>query len=615
MWSNRFLSVLFGASWLSVGALQAQTPPEVTNVRFSTKTSLTWNAASGSADYNVYRGLASQLRRGIPPRCHGDEITSLSFQTPEAPAPGEGFVFLVTGEAANGSEGTPGSPSAGGTRTLRGRCDPTMRTNILNRLAFGRDDYTFGRLQALGIDGFINEQLNPAAISEATNAPLNSQLAFWGVPDTYSEHTYIQIIRALYARRQLEEVLALFWDNHFSTDWRQVYEGLFEVGLIDDQDFRSPTELQEREFLKFRTTAFSGTFRDILDDSAFSPAMILYLDGNRNVVGVPQENYGRELMELHTLGVDGGYTQEDVRQMALIWTGWTVCRKTNATKDDPLAPCNLLGNGPWSAHFDVTKHDCRAKTLFAGTPQQLNVPSTCGAGGVPTASGINDATMALDAVAQHPSTRRFVSKKLLQKFVTETPTPAMIDAVVATWQSSGGDLVQLYRTVFGYLKNPDFAGIKVKSGFEQMLSAMRAVRADSNNLNLPFLEFYLFKLNNMPHLFPAPTGYPELGKAWINTNDLLERQNTSYIMATNPLFQEDIIPLLAANGLSAASPPGSVADFLLDVAVGGRAVPADRDDVIKVLTTDDNGNPAAQNDAQIRQAFAFVMGLAPFVEE
>src|SRR6185369_8605205 len=146
---------------------------------------------------------------------------------------------------------------------------------------------------------------------------------------------------------------------------------------------REASATQDMEFDTFQGLAFNGSFREMLEASAKSPAMIVFLDTMTNVVGAPNENYAREILELYTMGVDGGYTQTDVEQLARVFTGWSFCRKLTANASDPLAPCigtywDTAIAGPWSANFISSSHDCGSKTLFAGTPQQLILGSTCG---------------------------------------------------------------------------------------------------------------------------------------------------------------------------------------------------------------------------------------------
>jgi uncharacterized protein (DUF1800 family) len=228
---------------------------------------------------------------------------------------------------------------------------------------------------------------------------------------------------------------------------------------------------------------------------------------------------------------------------------------------------------------------------------------------------VNDATYALDAVADHPSTKRFISKKLLQKFVTETPTEAQIQTMITEWDATGGDLKALVRKAIDGTFNPEAVGNKIKMPFETVIGAMRLSRSDMNQFNIIGGYLQIAALKNVPHLYPAPTGYPEEGGAWINTNDLLERQNWAFAAANDPFYSAHIIELLAAAGLTAASPPASVADFILDTIVGGRVTPAERQLVIEMLTTNDAGGAIPMDNVRIKEAFGFVLGLAPYVEQ
>lgn len=594
------------AAWSQ--AASAAPPPEVSGVRFTNATTLSWDSTAGADKYNVYRGSATDLRRGIPPRCHLWNVATTSGATPAVPTAGTAFIYLVTAVSNTQGEGGPGASSSGATRALLGDCTAVMNHHLLDRATFGWNEYVRDRLTALGPQGFINEQLNPASISEATNSDLNTRMSTLTPAENQIELVNRQITQAVYARRQLEQVVTVFWTNHFSTDYNQVFDSYLNDGITADA--------QVREMDKFRSLAFTGTFRDLVEASGLGPAMIRYLDTDQNVAGRPNENYGRELMELHTLGVDGGYTQQDVRQMARVFTGWTTCRKLTNQQNDPLAPCQLI-NGKYVANFDYTKHDCGAKTLFAGKPQQVNIPATCDIGGNPTTSGVNDAYAAFDAVADHPATKKFISTKLLQKFVTETPTAAQIQAVVDVWNSSGGDNRQVLGKVleFALLLNPDLVGNKIKDPFEHMATVYRATRADTNDTNVNNLYNYLQRMQMLPHQKSEPTGFSELAKDWVNTNDLLERQNFAWDVTTDIAYRENIIDILAAAGLTAASPPGDLVDFYSSILFGKALTPTERQRAITFLTTDENGLPVAVDNTRIKKVVAFMMGYPQFLEQ
>jgi len=260
-----------------------------------------------------------------------------------------------------------------------------MRHHYLDRLGYGWDEWTRDRFATLGRQGYIDEQLNPASIDESTNTELATRTSSLVPPDTIQELQALDLVRAVYARRQLEQQATLFWDNHFNTDYHEsfdffsFYQTLFPATrLYESAKFHF--DLQN----SLRDLAFNGTFREIVEASSMSPAMIVFLDTDSNVKSAPNENFARELMELHTLGVDGGYTQQDVVALARVFTGWNVCKKADADAGDPLAACiprNTYGTaseppGQFVRNFRINQHDTGQKILFAGTPYQAIIPDT-----------------------------------------------------------------------------------------------------------------------------------------------------------------------------------------------------------------------------------------------
>ncbi len=594
----------------------AQVPGVVENVRFEGESQLAWDAAPGADDYNVYRGNATQLRAGTPPRCHGDEVAALFFATETAPPSGESFFYVVTGESSAG-EGSAGNDSSGTPRSLLGRCDDVVRDHALLRLGFGPDEWTRERLATLGLSAYLDEQLAPLAIAEP--AALTSRLDPITPPDTINELIAHALLRGIYSRRQLEQQATLFWTNHFNTNFSDIVP-FFITGFRDPEVVSAiATELQYRETNLFRDLAFTGTFREIVEASTLGPAMILFLDTDENVATAPNENMARELLELYALGVDGGYTQSDVENLARVLTGWTVCKKTPANAGDPLAPCiprilEDVQTGSYVAHFRVAEHDSGAKTLFAGTPEEVVIPDTSAS----PASGVDDIQLALDAIADHPSTRRFISKKLLAWFATDAPTTAMIDDVAAAWQASDGSLLEVLRAVVTHpaANDPDRFRDKIKTPFEHVISAFRATRGKTNGLNRD-LSGYVQRLQYVPYVNPVPTGYPEVGGAWIDTNNLLERQNFGFDLAerTANAFGSDLLVLMSDNGLTSASDPAAIVDFWSGILFAGALTPAERDEALTYLTTDENGLPAAPTDLRVQQLVGFLMGYPQFLEQ
>ncbi|NJN63786.1 MAG: DUF1800 domain-containing protein [Acidobacteria bacterium] len=492
-----------------------------------------------------------------------------------------------------------------------------MRHQILNRAGFGGDAWTRGRIDALGLIGFLDEQLAPETISEASNLALTSRLGPLEPPDNLNELVQAHLVRGIYARRQLEQAVTMFWDNHFNTDWNEV-AGFLYVYYSPQLDptfpnkwFRNTTELHHRQFEEFRQLAFNGDFREIVWASATGPTMLIYLDTIENKKLRPNENYARELLELYTMGVDGGYTQRDVEELARVLTGWTVCKKSPANEGNPLAPCVdpfFGGTSDWTGHFDVNEHDSGQKVLFEGTPYEAVIPDTSGN----PLAGADDLSLAIDAIVAHPATPRFISTKLLEAFVTEEPTEEMIDAVVLRWQQTDGTLREVLRAVFetDEALAPDLAGDKIKTPFEHIVSSYRGLSASTNFISQPLIENYLYVMGHNVHRNPVPTGYAERGRSWINTNAVLDRQKFGIDLATNFLYGANPASLVA--GLT---DPEAIVGVFADRLLGGQISPAQRARAVSFLTTNDAGNPAPFDSARINEVAAYILGLAQFLEQ
>jgi uncharacterized protein (DUF1800 family) len=597
----------------------AQAPGEVSNLQFSNPTTLSWSALAGASDFNIYRAQHDQFLAGRPPACHANEVVGTSYLSAPAPAAGNAFLYLVTGEGPDGTEGTPGTSSAGALRALYGLCDLVERGQLLNRIGYGWNEYLAGRYSTLGVTGFLNEQLAPETIDESSNTDLNSRLSSLEPPENINELIGLALVRGVYARRQLQQVVTMFWANHFNTNYADI-RGFFNRPEFDTATVNQLTvETQYRELEQFRNLAFNGTFREILEVSAKSPAMSIYLDNDENVVGRPQENYARELLELHSMGVDNGYTQHDIEELARALTGWNVCKKTEANKNDPLAPCinrllEATTPGTYVINFRLNQHDHAQKVLFEGTPYEVTIPSTSGN----QSQGVNDLEIALDAIADHPSTREYISSKLLQLIVQDAPTQPMIDAVVNAWQVNSGDLREVLRVVVerAELRQPDGFRNKLRTPLEQMLAVFRATRGKTNGTTT--VRTYLSRMQHLPHQNAVPTGYAEVGDEWIDTNNTLERQNFGLDLTekTASSFGTDLIALLNANGLSSSSTPEAIVDFWIEVLFGGAVTPADRQEAITYLRTDDNGvETLPLTDARIRGLVGFLVGYPNFQEQ
>ncbi len=315
-----------------------------------------------------------------------------------------------------------------------------------------------------------------------------------------------KLLRAVYSDRQLEEVLVDFWFNHFN-----VFAGKGRVPML--------VTAYERDAIR---PYVWGSFRELLGATAHSPAMLFYLDNwlssaptvpvrprarragaaganVRRTAGI-NENYGRELLELHTLGVDGGYTQQDIVEVARAFTGWTIDPRTQAFR------------------FASDLHDTGAKTVLG---QRL------AAGG-----GERDGERVLDLLATHPSTARHIAFKLARRFVSDTPPAGLVDRAAETFRRTNGNLRDVVRTI---VTSPEFfepavARVKVKTPFEFVASAVRALDADVRTPR-PLLRS-LQELGMPSYLCQPPTGYADTADAWVSSGALVSRMNLALDLAS-----------------------------------------------------------------------------------
>jgi uncharacterized protein (DUF1800 family) len=347
-----------------------------------------------------------------------------------------------------------------------------------------------------------------------------------------------KLLRAVYSERQLQEVLTDFWFNHFNVDARK---GGARFMLTE----------YERDAIRPHVLA---KFRDLLGATAKSPAMLFYLDnwmsadpsgphpqdnpGRARVARGPfggrvlmppapratqkdpekktprglNENYARELMELHTLGVNGGYTQKDVTEVARAFTGWTI--------DRPRQGGGFI--------FNPRLHD---------TGQKIVLGHVIKAGG-----GESDGEQVLDILAHHPSTAVFIATKLARRFVSDTPPAALVDRVAARFHATGGDLRETMRTLLNSpeFSSPEASRAKVKTPFEFVVSALRATGADVQDARPLVREVQ--QLGMPLYMCQPPTGYADTGDAWVNTGALVSRMNLALRLSSGQIKGTSVDP-------------------------------------------------------------------------
>ncbi|MFC5285321.1 DUF1800 domain-containing protein [Pedobacter alpinus] len=358
-----------------------------------------------------------------------------------------------------------------------------------------------------------------------------------------------KILRATYSNNQLQEVLTDFWFNHFNVSLTKNECAMYIPAY--ERDVIRPNVL--------------GKFKTMLLASAKSPAMLFYLDNfssasnnqsdgaimemmgmnaksekakaaiqkikaNKKNQGL-NENYAREVMELHTLGVDGGYTQDDVTQAARVLTGWTIYPFDDygggaALKKmiDKIGEGNLVKRGfvhDGDFLFAINRHDTGDKVVlgkkFDGS------------------LGYQEGVDLLNMLAQHPSTAKFISKKLATKFVNDNPAQSLINKMAKTFSDTNGDIKAVLKTMTASPEfwNKEALGEKTKSPFELAISAVRALDAD---VVQPYqLYSWINKMGQKIYYYQAPTGFPDKGQYWINTGALLNRMNFGLALASQKI--------------------------------------------------------------------------------
>ena len=318
-----------------------------------------------------------------------------------------------------------------------------------------------------------------------------------GQPPAYVNAELIdqKLFRALYSNRQLEEVLVDFWMNHFNVFNGKGPERLLLTSF--ERDAIRPNVL--------------GRFRDLLLATARHPAMLFYLDNWQSQAprddirppigpnGAPllrpglNENYGRELMELHTLGFDGGYTQQDVIAVARAFTGWTIYDLTRYAE----------------FQFNPANHDRKEKVVLGHT--------------LPAGRGEQDGFDVIDILVRHSSTAKFISKKLAQRFVADTPPASLVERMAATFTKTDGDIRAVLQTMFASREffSEGAWRTKLKSPLEVVVSAARALNADVTD---PFvLAQRIADLGQPLYGKVEPSGYPSTGEAWANSAGIIGR--------------------------------------------------------------------------------------------
>jgi uncharacterized protein (DUF1800 family) len=413
---------------------------------------------------------------------------------------------------ATGAVSTAASPPAAASGPLLVR-NPQL--HLLRRLTFGPTPASLAEIRAMGTTAWLNAQLAPATINDSvcdgyvTRFPrLTKTIPQIRQDTTVSDGTWdymsdlgqATLLRQMSSRRQLFEVMVDFWSNHLN------------VTSPSSDVWYCRHDYDKNVIRKYAL----GRFADMLWASANHPAMLLYLNNAESSPPEFNENYGRELLELHTVGVDAGYTETEMRNSALIMSGFGIHEvwRPDGQPRDPL-------NGTFEYH--PAEH-------YVGPVSVLGFSD-------PNASS-NGAAMAARYVAylaRHPSTARRIADKLVTRFVSDEPQPTLAAALAQTYQANDTNIVPVLRQLFASKEFLGSVGGKVKRPLEDVLSTLRVLGTTpdpgSGTYGLQALWWETGSLGHQPLAWHLPDGYADVASAWQSTNGTLERWNVHMTVA------------------------------------------------------------------------------------
>jgi len=408
--------------------------------------------------------------------------------------------------------------------------------HLLNRIAFGARPGDVERVSDIGIEKYLEQQLQPERIDDnATEARLSHlrsirmsteellktylrprqarqlqmRSMLQNVPQQILQDLQAQkVIRAVHSQRQLQEVMVDFWFNHFNVFW----------GKNADRWLTTNFEMDA-----IRPRLF-GKFKDLLMATAKSPAMLFYLDNHlsSSIKGI-NENYARELMELHTLGVDGGYTQKDVQEVARAFTGWSIER--------PQV------NGEFI--FRSRMHDVGEKNVLGHKISD---------------GGIRDGEAVIEILSRHPSTAKFIATKLVRRFVSDESPEKLVQHVAGVYRNTDGNIREMLHAIFTSkeFRAPESTGAKTKTPLEYVASAIRNLDGATDG-SRPLVQS-IARMGQPLYQCQPPAGYPDRGDHWMGTGAVLERLNFAVALAGNEIrgtsvrFNEPVKTIVAKLG-------------------------------------------------------------------
>jgi uncharacterized protein (DUF1800 family) len=402
----------------------------------------------------------------------------------------------------------------------------------------------------MGIEAWLDEQLSPENIDDSrleARISRRYETVAMSVEEITELDDFARVIRELqaatlerfvYSHRQLFQAMVDYWSTHFSV-------------FMFNGAMRALKTGQDRDVIRAHAL---GTFREILGADAHGAAMLVYLDNVTSTAQAPNENYAREIMELHTLGVNGGYTETDVKELARILTGWTVQR----------------GSGEFI--FAPRRHDWGGKTLL----QQ----------DFPAGHGLDEGERALDLLAGHESTSRYVAHRLCVRYVADDPPTGVVEAAAQTFRDTHGSIPAVLRTIFTHDDFYASAGQKFRQPVQLIGAAVRTLEIP--NAAGMGMHRALMLLGQPLFAWPTPDGYPDETSAWLNTNALLARWNIGLALAEGHDKRVQVPWNIFEEELGDDASAEEVVDYFIDLVLHQSIHDDDRAQLLTYLMGSDN---------------------------
>ncbi len=427
--------------------------------------------------------------------------------------------------------------------------------SVMRRVTFGPRPEELAQARRVGVGAWLEEQLAPEAISDTGAAwrlrPLDALRLDAADLDAMEAGVVANhlksgtLIRRIYSRRQVYEMVVAFWTDHFNVSVAK--DGVLALKVVDDREVVRAGAL--------------GTFPALLEASAHSPAMLVYLDNHVNHRQAPNENYAREVMELHTLGVDGGYTQADVQELAKALTGWTVKKH--------------FPKGRFT--FDIADHLPRPKRILGVRVEP---------------GGRREAESVLNRLALHPATAHRIAEKLARRFLADDPAAshaALVDKAARAYLASGGDIRSTLRPILLDGVAAGHLGPKLKTPSDYVVSGLRLLNADTDAG--PGVQGWLAQMGQPLFGWPTPDGPPDVAAPWMG--GLAVRWRFATALAGNAVGGTKV-PLQALVAAADASTSAEVVDRLAVLLLGQRLPLGARRSLVAEVEGQEPGLPQAR---------------------